>query len=89
MKGDLKNKLKERMKKIPIETKVKVAIENHFIHKLGGSLFMPASEEGEEYDEIMRINALAQKEAQPIIDIVLREIEKWKENGMPEKTKKD
>lgn len=60
---------------IPLTNSVKVGIQSYFIHKHGGSFFMPASEEGPEYDEIMKINGNDIKEAQPIIDLVLKEIE--------------
>ena len=75
------------MKSIPLETRIKVTIESHFIMKHGGSFFMPASEEGEEYEEICRINGEALKEAQPLIDSVMENIKSWKEDGMPEKKK--
>jgi len=82
------DKFREMLKKVPLESRVRVAIDCYFINKHGGSLLMPASEEGEEYDEIMRINGIAQGEAKPIIDMVLKEIEGWKEDGMPEKRNK-
>lgn len=79
----------ERLKQIPLESRVRVAIDSHFIRKYGGSLFIPASEEGEEYDEIMKRNGIAHEEAKSLIDIVLKEIEGWKEDGMPENKKKE
>jgi hypothetical protein len=36
----------------------------------------------------MRINGIAQEEAKEVIDMVLREIEGWIEDGMPERKNK-
>jgi hypothetical protein len=77
MKEHTSKVFEDLMNSIPLSTRVKTAIEAYFIEKHGGSFFMPASEEGEEYDEIVRINTNAYKEAQPIIDIVLETIKEY------------
>lgn len=79
----MKDIIEKIRKRTPIETRIKVAIEAYFIMKHGGSFFMPASEEGEEYEEICRINSVACEEAKPLIETVLKDIDQWVEDGMP------
>ena len=70
-------------KGISLRTRLKVGIESHFIFTGGGSFFMPASEEGPLYDEIMAKNKECLAAAQPILDIIERELTEWENDGNP------
>lgn len=63
------------MNRIPLSTSIKVGIQSYFIANRGGSFFMPADEECEDGKKIIEINGAACTEAQPIIDLVLEEID--------------
>jgi hypothetical protein len=71
------------LKSIPLETRIEVVIEGHFIVKHKGSFLIPASEKGEEYEAIMKANGKAYEEAKPIIDMVKQVIQEWREDGCP------
>jgi hypothetical protein len=74
------NLIEEILKNTPLHTRIEATVEAHYIHKLGGSFFIPASEEGEEYEEIIRINNQAFEEAKPIVETILIRIEEWAED---------
>lgn len=77
------NRLQDRLKTVPIKIRVSTIIQFHFLKKLGGSVLMPVDEESIEYKEIAAINEEALLQAQPLIDEVTQEIDKWIRDGMP------
>ena len=84
----MKHSIKEISKRIPIKNRIEIGIQAYFVMKNGGSLIMPINEQGEEYKIINRINQASFREAEPIIDIVMKAINGWIEDGMPIKNKK-
>jgi len=75
--------IKELSFKVPLEIRVKVSIQAHYIHMRGGSILVSLDKDGNENQEEMKINSAAIKEAKPLIDMVLKNIKKWKEDGCP------
>lgn len=74
----MRSELVERIRReTPLHVRIKVDVEAHFIHKMGGSFFIPASEEGPEYEEIMRINGEAHEKAKSIVNTLLTRIKEW------------
>ena len=63
-----------------IDVYIKNAIYAYFLMKYHGSFFIPISEEGLEYEEIMSINNAASEEAKPIIKVVLDSVKEWHED---------
>ena len=80
---DDKFSFKDLLKNISLEIRIKVAIEAYFISKYGGSLIMPLDENGNDIPEVVEKNIKCLEKANPIINIVLDEIKKWKNNGCP------
>jgi hypothetical protein len=71
---------------IPLEIRVEVAIQAHFIKENGGSMLVPLDKDGNDILEVTQINSKCLEMAQPIIDVVLEEIKEWKkEKGIKEK----
>jgi hypothetical protein len=71
------------LKEIPLEIRLKVAIQAYFIAEEGGSFFMPLDENGNDLPEVVEKNEECFKKAKPIIDLVLKELEEWKKDGCP------
>lgn len=66
------------LKETPIETRVKVSIQSHFIVEHGGTMLMPLDENGEDIPEAAEANEKCYKLAEPLIKAVLKDIEEWK-----------
>lgn len=79
----MNDKFKKILKNIPLETRVRVSIQAHFIAENGGSLFLPIDENGNEDQDVIKANKVCLDKAQPLIDIILNDIKKWKEDGCP------
>lgn len=72
------------LKNIPLEIRLKVAIEAYFVGKYGGSFFVPLDDDGQGNVEVIQKNRECLEKAQPVIDLVLEEIKQWKLDGKPE-----
>lgn len=82
--NNMPSKLIEKMlKEIPLETRVKVSIQSHFIVEHGGTMLMPLDENGNELPEAIKANKKCFELAEPLVNVVLKEIKKWKEDGCP------
>lgn len=80
----MRSKLIDRiLKEIPIETRVRVSIQAHFIVENGGTMAMPLDENGEDLPEAVKANEKCYKLAEPLIKAVLKDIEDWKNDGCP------
>lgn len=75
--------IEDIMKRTPLEIRVKVAIQAYFINEFGGTMLMPLDENGNELPEAVAANKICFDKAQPLLDHVLEEIKKWKEDGCP------
>lgn len=73
----MNNRIKKLRKQIPLDIRIRVAIQSFFINKLGGSLFLPIDEQSDEYKVIRDVNNLAFTEAQPLVDDVTECIDVW------------
>lgn len=71
------------LKEIPLETRVRVSIQSHFIVEHGGTMLMPLNENGEDLPEAVEANEKCYKLAEPLIKAVLKDIEQWKKDGCP------
>jgi hypothetical protein len=82
--NDMRSKLIDKMlKEIPLETRVKVSIQSHFIVEHGGTMLMPLDDNGEDIPEAVEANEKCYKLAEPLIKSVLKDIEEWKKDGCP------
>ena len=72
------------LKNIPLEIRLKVAIEAYFVGKYGGSFFVPLDDDGQGNAEVIQKNNECLNKAQSVIDLVLKEIKQWKLDGKPE-----
>lgn len=72
------------LKNIPLEIRLKVAIEAYFVEKYGGYFFIPLDDDGEGNAEVIQKNRECSEKAQPVIELVLEEIKQWKLDGKPE-----
>ena len=71
------------LKKMPLETRIKVSIEAHFIAEYGGYIFMPLDENGNDIPEAVEANRKCFEKAEPLIMAVLDDIKQWREDGCP------
>ena len=69
------------LKEIPLETRITVSIQSHFIVEHGGTMLMPLDENGEDLPEAVEANEKCYKLAEPLIKAVLKDIEEWKKDG--------
>lgn len=72
------------LKNIPLETRLKVAIEAYFVVKYGGSFFVPLDNDGQGNAEVIQRKRECLEKVQPVIDLVFEEIKQWKLDGKPE-----
>lgn len=80
----MRNKLIEKiLKETPLETRVKVSIEAHFIAEYGGTFFMPLDENGNDISEAVEANRKCFEKAEPLLKAVLDDIKQWKKDGCP------
>lgn len=80
----MRSKLIDKLlKEIPLETRVTVSIQAHFIVENGGTMLMPLDENGEDIPEAVEANERCYKLAEPLIKSVLKDIEEWKRDGCP------
>jgi hypothetical protein len=80
----MRSKLIDKLlKEIPLETRVRVSIQSHFIMEYGGTMLMPLDENGEDLQEAVEANEKCYKLAEPLIKSVLKDIEEWKKDGCP------
>ena len=84
MKESTREIVKNALKSIPIESRIRVTVMTHFLIKNGGGLFMPLDENGNDLPEAVELNNKCLKEAEPLIKELLDDIEKWKADGCPE-----
>jgi hypothetical protein len=76
-------KLSEMFGKIPLDVRLKVAIQAHFIYEGGGSFLMPLDINGNDIPEAVEHNQKCLDKAKPIIELVMNELEEWKKDGCP------
>jgi hypothetical protein len=74
---------KKALKKIPLRVRLKTAIQMHCLVEMGGHIFMTADDSTEQYRKEVEKNTEIMKFAQPLIDIVLQDVEEWKKDGCP------
>jgi hypothetical protein len=77
--------LSELLKSTPLETRLRRAIESYFISKHGGCFLIPVDEQGEPIQEAMEANERCFELAQPLVELVLKNVAQWKADGKPEK----
>lgn len=70
-------------KSIPLDVRLRVAIEAYFLVEGRGSLLMPLDENGNEIPEVVEHNRKCLDKAKPIIELVLKELRGWEEDGQP------
>lgn len=63
---------------IELSINLKVSIQNYFLQKGGGSILVPINNQGESYSDLVDINDECFEEAEPIVKIVLEELEEFK-----------
>lgn len=78
------NRIKEIMKQTPLETRIKVTVQAHFLKENGGSFLIPLDENGDEIAEVVEHNEKILAKTQPLIDDILNDIKEWKADGSPE-----
>jgi len=71
------------LKEIPLETRVTVTIQAHFLMEYGGTILMPLDENGEDLPEAVEANRKCMEKCNPLLKEVLNEIKQWKNDGMP------
>jgi len=76
--------IRESLKQIPLDIRLKVAIQAYFIDKMGGTILIPLDENGNDIPEVVELNNKILEHAKPIIDLVLEEYENWKLDGFPQ-----
>jgi len=81
----IKSDVLERIRKtIPIETRIRVALQAHFIYQMGGDMFIHHNEKGEEIEDgNTTIQVIAGKQADELAPMILKEIEGWVKHGCP------
>jgi len=72
----MSNKIREMLKSIPLDVRVKVGI----LYTNGGSFLVPLDENGEEYPEVTEVNNKGYALAQPVVESALEIIKEWKED---------
>lgn len=71
------------LKRTPLETRIKVTIQAHFLMEYGGTILMPLDENGNDLPEAVEDNKKCIEKAEPLLKAVLSDIEKWKADGCP------
>jgi hypothetical protein len=71
------------LKEIPLETRVTVTIQAHFLMEYGGNMLMPLDKNGEDLPEAVEANIKCMEKCNPLLKEVLNEIKQWKKDGMP------
>ena len=79
----MENSIEDILRETPIETRLKVIIESHFIMEYGGTFFMPLDEDGNDIAEAIEVNEKCYKKAEPLLESVLEAIKEWKNDGCP------
>lgn len=78
-----KEDFSKMFKSIPLDVRLKVAIETHFLVEGGGSLLMPLDENGNDIPEVVAKNQECLLKAKPILGIIQKELEGWERDGRP------
>lgn len=78
-----KEDFNDMFKKIPLDVRLRVAIESHFLVEGGGSLLMPLDENGNDIPEVAEHNRKCLDKAKPIVELVLEELKGWEKDGRP------
>lgn len=78
-----KEDFSKMFKSIPLDVRLKVAIEAYFLVEGGGSLLMPLDENGNDIPEVVEPNQTCLDKAKPILDIIKQELEGWERDGRP------
>lgn len=68
------------LRRVPLEVRIRVAVEAYFLNQKGGSFFVPVDETGEPLPELVEHNRRILEETEELIDLLLREIRKWKKD---------
>ena len=76
----MSNKIREILKNIPLDVRVKVGIQAEILYANGGSFLVPLDENGEEYPEVTEVNNKGYALAQPVVKSALEIIKEWKED---------
>lgn len=71
------------LKETPLEIRIKVTIQAHFLREYGGALLMPLDENGEDLPQAVEANRKCMEKCEPLLRQVLDEIKGWKKDGMP------
>jgi hypothetical protein len=79
----MKDSIKNLIKSIPLETRIKVNVEAYFVRKAGCSMIIPVDENGEPDKALYEATNKAVMDAQPLIDLIMEEIEGWRKDGEP------
>ena len=76
--------LEDLLKSTSLESRVKVSIQSYFLNEYDGYLLTPLDENGNDIPEVIEKNEECFKKAQPLLDLILKEIKEWKDDGCPE-----
>ena len=76
----MSNKIREILKNIPLDVRVKVGIQTEIVHKHGGSFFVPLDENGGEHPDVVEANNKCFAIAEPVVKSALEIIKEWKED---------
>jgi len=76
-------KLKDLKTRVPLETRLKVCVQAHFLSKEGLFLGVPCDSKGEPIKEAMEERERVLKKAEPLIDMILKDVKRWKDDGCP------
>lgn len=68
---------------IPLKIRLQTTIQMYCLHEMGGHIFMTAYEDSEQYKEQVAKNTEIAKFSQPLIDMVLEDIDKWEKEKHP------
>lgn len=80
----MRNKLIEKiLRETPLETRIKVTIQAHFLMQYGGTMLMPLDENGEDLPEAVEANRKCFEKSEPLLKAVLDHIKQWKDDGCP------
>jgi len=74
---------KQTLKEIPLESRIRIDVQSHFLEKHGGTFFMPANDTSKEYKLAMKANKKALKGSSELIKILTDSITSWKKDGCP------
>jgi len=78
------NIISKILKETPLETRVKVTIQAHYLVENNCGFFMPLDENGDEIPEAVEAMDKALSKAEGLIKAVLDDIKEWKEDGCPQ-----